>query len=413
MKISLTIFACTAATAIAMLATGPVRSEQREIVVGALCDRTGPTQIIGVNLCPAYQDYINLVNSRGGVDGYKIKADEIDIEYKVPPAVEAYERQKAEGAVSIMLYGTPQTQALTQKLREDKIPGTSPGFGTAAAANGLRYPYLFPIAATYWAQGAAAIQFVKERLGGSLDGKKIAYLLYDNPAGHEPLALFEDLQKLEKFELKTFAVPPPGVEMGAQILDITQRFRPDFVIVHLFGRSPSVAIKELKHNGFPLSKVVGFVWASAEADVEAAGGWSVAEGYHTIQFAGVGDDYQVRNDIVEMYKAEGKQPPKDMQETVYYNRGLLTAALHVEAIRNAIKANGGQMPTGDDVKKGFESIRDFTLGGLVPPLELSAADHQGGGWVQIFQVKGGKFVKETDWFRAYPEIQAQLLKASE
>jgi hypothetical protein len=32
--------------------------------------------------------------------------------------------------------------------------------------------------------------------------------------------------------------------------------------------------------------------------------------------------------------------------------------------------------------------------------------------VQIFQVKGGKFVKETDWFRAYPEVLARLLKAS-
>ena len=164
-------------------------------MIGIQCDRTGPTQIIGVNICPGYQDYINLVNSRGGVEGYKIKGDEIDIEYKVPPAVEAYQRQKAEGAVSIMLYGTPQTQALTQKLNEDKIPGTSPGFGTAAAANGARYPYLFPIAATYWAQGAAAIKFIKEKLGGSLEGKKIAYLFYDNPAGHEPLAIFEDLQK--------------------------------------------------------------------------------------------------------------------------------------------------------------------------------------------------------------------------
>ena len=102
-----------------------------------------------------------------------------------------------------------------------------------------------------------------------------------------------------------------------------------------------------------------------------------------------------------------------MQQTVHYNRGLLTAALHVEAIRNAVKATGGRPPTGEDVKKGFESIRNFTLGGLVPPLELSAADHEGGGWVQIFQVKGGKFVKETDWFRAYPEVLARLLKASE
>lgn len=396
-----------------MSLAGAATAQQKEVVIGAQCDRTGPTQIVGINLCPGYQDYIALVNSKGGVEGYKIKLDELDHEYKVPPAIEAYERHKAEGVVSIMLYGTPQTQALTQKLNEDKIPGTSPGFGTAAAANGARYPYLFPVAASYWSQGAAAVQFVKDKLGGSLSGKKIAYLYYDNPAGHEPLVILEDLQNIEKFELKTFAVPPPGVEMGAQVLDITQRFRPDFVIAHLFGRSPSVAMKELKRAGYSLSKVVGMVWASAEADIEAAGGWPMAEGYHTLQYAGVGDDYPVRKEIVAMYKSQNKEPPKEMQNTVYYNRGLLWGAIHVEAVRNAIKAKGGEKPTGEDVKKGFEAIRDLTLGGLVPPLELSANDHEGGGWVQVFQVKGGKFVKETEWFRAYPEVLAKELKAAE
>jgi len=386
-------------------------AQQKELVIGEQCDRTGATQLVGVILCPGIMDYIDLINSKGGVEGYRIRLDEIDHEYKVPPAIEAYERYKAEGAVSIMLYGTPQTQALTQKLNEDKIPGTSPGFGTSAAANGTRYPYVFPIAASYWSQGAAAIKFIKDKLGGNLEGKKIAYLYYDNPAGHEPMVILEDLRKTEKFELKNFAVPPPGVEMGAQVLDITQRFRPDFVISHLFGRSPSVAIKELKRAGYPLSKVVGLVWASAEADVQAAGGWSVAEGYHTIQFAGVGDDYPARHEIAAMYKAQGKEPPKEMQNTVYYNRGLLAAALHVEAVRNAIKARGGEKPSGEDVKKGFEAIHGLTLGGLVPPMELSASDHEGGGWVQIFQAKGGKFVKETDWFRAYPEVLAKQLKA--
>src|SRR5262249_59213031 len=97
-------------------------------------------------------------------------------EYKVPPAIEAYEKQKADGAVSIMIYGTPQTQALTKKLTEDKIPGTSPGFGTAAAANGMRYPYVFPVAPTYWSQAAGAVQFIKDTLAGNLAGTTIAYL---------------------------------------------------------------------------------------------------------------------------------------------------------------------------------------------------------------------------------------------
>ncbi len=403
---------CAAVAAAGVSLAGAAWAQQKEVVIGEQCDRTGPTQIVGTSLCPAIRDYIDLVNSKGGVEGYKIKLEEIDHEYKVPAAVEAYERHRADGAVSIMIYGTPQTQALTQKLTEDKIPGTSPGFGTAAAANGTRYPYVFPIAATYWSQGAGAVKFIKDKLG-SLEGKKIAYIYYDNPAGHEPLAILEALQKLEKFELKTFAVPPPGVELGAQVLDISQRFRPDFVISHLFGRSPSAAMKELKRAGYPLSKVIGLVWASAEADIEAAGGWPVAEGYHTLQFAGVGEDFPVRKEIEAMYKAQGKEPPKEMKYTVYYNRGLLIGAVHVEAVRNAIKAKGGGRITGDDVKKGFEAIHDVTLGGLVPPLHLSAADHEGGGWVQVFQVKGGKFVKETDWFHAYPDVLAAQLKAVE
>jgi branched-chain amino acid transport system substrate-binding protein len=114
-----------------------------------------------------------------------------------------------------------------------------------------------------------------------------------------------------------------------------------------------------------------------------------------------------------MYKKAGKPVPKEMDDTVVYNRGLLNAALHAEAIRNAIKANGGKKPTGEEVKKGFEAIHDVTLGGLVPPLKVTAADHEGGGWVQIFQAKGGKFVKETDWFRAYPEVVAAAVKKAE
>lgn len=382
-------------------------------MIGMQCDRTGATQITGVVLCPAMHDYYNLVNAAGGVEGYKLKVDEIDNEYKVPAAVEAYQRHKQEGAVLMTLYGTPMTVALNQRLQEDKIPTTSPGFGISAAADGKRYPYLFPIAATYWSQGAAAVQFAKDKLGGNLKGKKIAYIFYDNPAGHEPLPIIEELQKREGFELRTFAVPPPGVEVGAQVLDITQRYRPDFIIDHLFGRAPAATIKALKGAGFPLSKVVGLVWASSESDILAAGGFGVAEGYYAMQFAGAGDDYPVRHKIKEMYKKQGKDVPKLMDDnTVYYNRGLLQAAVHVEAIRNALKANGGKQPTGDDIKKGMESITNFSLDGLVPPLKITPEDHEGGGWVQIFQVKGGKFVKATDWMHANRDVvEAEIKKA--
>ena len=152
--------------------------------------------------------------------------------------------------------------------------------------------------------------------------------------------------------------------------------------------------------------MIGLVWASSEADIAAAGGWAVAEGYHTMQFAGAGDDYPVlpgnQGDVQKARQgaAEGDGDTVILQPR-HPGRG---GACRGDAQR--AQATGGKKPTGEDVKKGFEMIQDFTLGGLVPPLKITPTDHEGGGWVQIFQVKGGKFVKETEWFRGYPRGRA-------
>jgi branched-chain amino acid transport system substrate-binding protein len=90
---------------------------------------------------------------------------------------------------------------------------------------------------------------------------------------------------------------------------------------------------------------------------------------------------------------------------------VFQAAVHLEAIRNAIKAKGGGKPTGEDVKNGMEQIKDFTLDGLVPPLNITPEDHEGGGWVQIWTVKGGKFEKATEWFQAYRDVVKKHISA--
>ena len=95
-------------------------------------------------------------------EGNTVRAFEIDHGYNVPRGVEAYERSKEAGHVSYGIYGTPHTYALTPKLTNDQVPGTSPGFGSAGAANGKSYPYIFPVAATYWSQAGAAVKFVME-----------------------------------------------------------------------------------------------------------------------------------------------------------------------------------------------------------------------------------------------------------
>jgi branched-chain amino acid transport system substrate-binding protein len=139
-----------------------------------------------------------------------------------------------------------------------------------------------------------------------------------------------------------------------------------------------------------------------------AAGWDTAEGYLGMHFAGVGRDFPVIQAIMQMYQDEGKEVPEIIGQ-VYYNRGVFNAAVMVEAIRLAVK-NSGLPLTGEKVKEGYEQIKDFTLGGFLPPLTITTQDHEGGGWVQIYQTKDGKLVKHTDWFQGYRDIVLDEVK---
>lgn len=376
-----------------------------EIVIGGQCDRTGPTRFVGTVLCPGIADYINLINKKGGVEGHTIRYIEVENAYKVDRGVEAYERVKRDGAVVTFDYGTPIVYALTPRHMEDRIPGITPGFGRADATDGERFPYIFPMAATYWSQGAAAMKFVKD--SGAKKGSKIAYIYYDNPAGREPLPIVRRICEMEGYKCREFAIPPPGVEMAAAVLDITRRFRANFVVSHLFGKAPAISIKEFRKNRFPLDKIVSLVWGAGEMDMTAAG-WNNAEGYLAMHFAGVGRDFPVIQEIMKMYKDDGKEVPEIIGQ-VYYNRGVFNSAVALEAIRLAI-VNFGLPVTGEKVKMGYEKIKGFTLSGFLPPLNVTTKDHEGGGWVQIYQTKGGKLVKYSDWFMGYRDVVLDEIK---
>jgi branched-chain amino acid transport system substrate-binding protein len=64
------VLALAAVTGGAMLTTtNRTTAQQKEVVIGEQCDRTGATQLVGVHLCRGIRDYIDLINSKGGVEG--------------------------------------------------------------------------------------------------------------------------------------------------------------------------------------------------------------------------------------------------------------------------------------------------------------------------------------------------------
>lgn len=378
-----------------------------EIKVGGLCDQTGPTRVIGSELCPGTADYIAWVNKKGGVLGHKLRYTEIEHAYMVPRAVEGYESLKHDGVVTVLTYGVPILRGLSARYMEDKIPAFNTGTGRGDAIDGEAWPYIFPGTASYWSQAGAAMKYLKDN--GAKRGTRIAFLFLDSPAGRDALPMLEAVAKKEGYALRLFAVQPPGLEMEPQVLEITRDFKADWVIGSLFGNPPAVSIKEFKRAGFPLNRVLSFVFGAGEADVDAAG-WDIAQGYLGIQYAAVGRNHPVIQALIKMFRDEGKEVPKHVG-SVYYNRGVLNAALIVEGIRLAIQ-NHGMPLTGDKVRRGYESIRNFDLQGFVSPLTITPKDHEGGGYVRLFQVQGNAWVPASDWMRGYRDEVMELVRKS-
>jgi branched-chain amino acid transport system substrate-binding protein len=396
--------AAVMAAALACCAAAPAQP----IKVGGMCDRSGPTQIIGAELCPGVADYIALVNRKGGVLGHKIDYTEVEHGYMVPRAVEAYQRLKREGALTFFTYGVPTLEGLAPYYMEDKIPPFNSGTGRGHFIDGTIWPYVFPGTASYWSQAGAAMTYFRDN--GAKKGTRIAYLYLDSPAGRDGIAMVEAIAEKEGYDLRKFPLQPPGLEMERQVTEIVRDFKADWVITSLFGRPPAVSIKEFRNAGFPLTRVLSFVYGAGDPDIEGAG-WDTAQGYLGLQYAGVGRNFPVIQDIMKMYRDEGKDVPKYVGGA-YYNRGVLTAAIIVEGIRLAIE-NHGLPLTGDKVRRGYEAIRKLDLQGLGPPLNITPQDHEGGGYLRLYQVKGGAWVPVTDWMRGYhDEVMALVKKAN-
>jgi branched-chain amino acid transport system substrate-binding protein len=73
------------------------------------------------------------------------------------------------------------------------------------------------------------------------------------------------------------------------------------------------------------------------------------------------------------------------------------------AIENAIKKNGGQVPSDIEafrksVHDEMAALKDFDVGGIVPPVDYS--NHQGSTQARVSEIKGGKYVPQGEWIDA-------------
>jgi branched-chain amino acid transport system substrate-binding protein len=387
-----------------------------EIFVPVLVYRTGPYAPNGVPWADGYVDYLKLVNERdGGVNGIKIAFEECETGYATDRGVECYERLKSKKPVAVNPLSTGITFALTEKVPGDRITLMTTGYGRSESVDGSVFKWNFPFLGTYWDAADMLVQHVKKK--GSLKGKKIALVYHDSPYGKEPIKVLEEHARKEGFELIKLPVTHPGVEQKATWLQIRQQ-RPDYVFLWGWGVMNSTSIKEAIAVGYPRLQMYGVWWSSAEPDVQPAE--MAAKGYNGIALGHSSErDRPIHKEMLKYLYDKGKGTASKKEEigSVLYNRGMLSAILTVEAIKQAQSKYGKRVVTGEEVRWGAENLnldagKIKTLGveGMMQPMKTSCRDHEGVAKGRIHTWDGTQWSYTSDWYTADSKFLRPLIE---
>ena len=368
--------------------------------MGLLIYRTGPFAAGGSGVGSGMEDFMELSNMKGGVNGIKYKWEECETAYNVARGIECYDRLKDKMTL-VHPMSTGITYALIPKGTKDGIVIHSMGYGRADASDGTVFPWVFTTPTNYWSQNSAKIKFIGQQMGGmdKLLGLKIANLHIDVPYGQETKPMLDALALKYGFIVRHFPVPWPGIDQKAQWLDIVRRFKADWVINRNWGVSCTVPLKEATRLRFPRNRILGVWWCGSEEDVLPAG--PAAKGYYSANWHGVGKDFPLIQEIIDkVYGTMKGHLSFTRVGSVYWNRGVYAGVLNEEAIRTAHKEFGVKVLTGEEFRWGMENlditedrIKELGLEGFMSPVKTSCENHEGGDKVLFQQWDGEKWVR--------------------
>ena len=305
-------------------------------------------------------DYLTMLNARdGGIGGFKIVVEECETGYKNEKGVECYESLKSKKPVVITPYSTGITLALIPKAAVDHIPILSMAYGLSASAVGKDFPWIFNPPATYWDGLSIIFRYIGGKEGGldKLKGKTIGFIYFDGGYGREPIPLLDQLAKDYGFEREEVSgAAGPDAE---PVEPVAQRSpRPSGLHDHVgLGRDEpdrraGSRQDRLSDGSLHRRLVVG------QRGRRASGRSRRPRAICRSTSTPSAPNFPAIQDILKYRDRQGhSQTPKDKVGENFYNRGVMNAAVIAEAIRNAQKITGKKDITGEEMRRGLESLQ--------------------------------------------------------
>jgi branched-chain amino acid transport system substrate-binding protein len=335
---------------------------QKLPTIAAVHPFTGRFAFAGIEGSAAMQDVVDMTNEAGGINGKKLQYYWADGEYKDDVGIAAFKRLYAQYTPQVMFgQSTGMTKALGPEIKSRYKVLYSAYTMTSEAANPKENPYLFIAAPTYAEQFGVLLKYIaKEKPGAN-----IAFFYSDTEFGREPIPAGKEMAKQMGLKVVAEEVSQVGgVDLTTQILDMKAK-KVDYCIFQGFVSNPiATVIKQSKDYGLN-AKFMGTFWSTEKQLIKELGplaGEYVGVSAYSFFYQ---DDLPMMKKIKEWTK---KKYPTIEYRTQAYMQNFMTTLLFVESFKRADKMKGGF--TADNMVQAFQSIKNYDVGGLMPPVTI-------------------------------------------
>ena len=366
------------------------KEDSSEIRIGGIFALTGPTNESCIPYANGIRDCIKCINEQGGINGRKIKLIEADYGYLIPRAREVYKTMvEKEKVHAILGWGTGDTAVLRPQVAKDKMPFMSASY-SSKLGDIKEAPYNFLIGVTYSDQIKIALKFILEQWKGKPRKPRVALIYNDTPFGRSPIAdgrVYANSHGIEIVSEEIVALD--AFEAEEQLLRIKKNDT-DYIIIQETAWAASVILKDARRLGINTT-FIGLNWCVDEKVVALAE--ESAEGYiGMLPFLFTDESIPGIKEIREY----NKRKKIDIGGYIHrYIQGWVTAKVMAEGIRRS-----GNDMSGPGIRKGLESIRNYSTGGITAPVTFTLDNHKGTDKLKMGQVKNGRWQIVSDYLSA-------------
>jgi branched-chain amino acid transport system substrate-binding protein len=378
-KISLSLFALL----LLILIFPGIGFSQPPIKVGALIPFTGRWGDSGRECAKGMLDAGKWLNQRGGIYGRKLEISLIDDTSQAAETVAAYRKlNEADRILLLYIYSTETGLALLPHIHYTRIPTLVSSF-PSHLANPRKYPYVFSIVPTPLDLSKIGMKFILERSDIKVRKPRIAFVGSFDHLGRHFLDEAKEYAKTLGIDIgPDFLISDMSVAKSiSSALEAMKSSNPDFAYLSLSPKEASSVLQEAKAMDLR-TRWICSIKAFDENLLSLDGIFGVQP------IAPFGEEVP---GMVEIKEAHRRWHPYD-SHTLSYVEGWATVQVIAEAVGRSLPE---QMLSREKVKSSLEGFKDFVLGGLVPPLTITAKDHRPSVESRVFMIKEGKLVRHT------------------